>query len=394
MKKLLSILSAVLIVLSFAACGKADNASSEPDNNVTTAFVKPANYATVLLVTINPQFRLYLDADGNVLAIEPVNKDAEDIQKNITFEHEGYEKVIESIITTANENGFIKEDATVKFEIIEDKLIEADTSSDGSSSGTEGSASAETGNTSSITEEKEKLAAKHNAEILTKAQAAADNTAKNLNIKIDVKVEIKNESGNSEIISSSSAAESSKTDSDEAVPVHTHSFSAATCTQPKKCSCGAAEGNALGHSYKDGVCTRCKAKDPNYITPITEKAGEWTLTKLSGGTLNQVYIKAYKMSGFSFAKCEAWDSLSNEIKNNANQDDIITYNGVKYLVMIADGFDLTITEDNKTVTVTDDSIKLVLSRTDDNTLKVTVAENIPSYFPAVAVGDLFKFTTK
>ena len=75
-------------------------------------------------------------------------------------------------------------------------------------------------------------------------------------------------------------------------PKHTHSFSAATCTTPKTCSCGATEGKANGHSWKSatctspktctvcgttsgstsshnysaGKCTNCGAKDPNYTT--------------------------------------------------------------------------------------------------------------------------------
>ena len=36
-------------------------------------------------------------------------------------------------------------------------------------------------------------------------------------------------------------------------PAHTHNFAAATCTLPKKCSCGATQGSALGHKYQNGV---------------------------------------------------------------------------------------------------------------------------------------------
>ena len=36
---------------------------------------------------------------------------------------------------------------------------------------------------------------------------------------------------------------------------HTHSYSSATCTSPKKCSCGATSGSALGHSYSSATCT-------------------------------------------------------------------------------------------------------------------------------------------
>lgn len=46
-------------------------------------------------------------------------------------------------------------------------------------------------------------------------------------------------------------------------PPHTHSFSSATCTAPKTCSCGATEGEANGHNWKDAsytspkTCTVC-----------------------------------------------------------------------------------------------------------------------------------------
>ncbi|MBR7132717.1 MAG: hypothetical protein IKD04_04220 [Clostridia bacterium] len=85
---------------------------------------------------------------------------------------------------------------------------------------------------------------------------------------------------------------SSQTESDveSTIPVHTHSFSEATCTSPEECSCGATSGSALGHSftaatcstpetcevcgltegsalehkYTNGVCVYCGAKDASY----------------------------------------------------------------------------------------------------------------------------------
>lgn len=69
---------------------------------------------------------------------------------------------------------------------------------------------------------------------------------------------------------------SSKTDAPteskptESAPVKTecaHKYSAATCTTASKCSlCGVTKGNALGHSYSAGKCTRCGAADANYAT--------------------------------------------------------------------------------------------------------------------------------
>ena len=39
---------------------------------------------------------------------------------------------------------------------------------------------------------------------------------------------------------------------------HTHSYSAATCTAPAKCSCGATQGSALGHNFNAATCTTPK----------------------------------------------------------------------------------------------------------------------------------------
>lgn len=41
-------------------------------------------------------------------------------------------------------------------------------------------------------------------------------------------------------------------------PTHTHSYSNATCTSPKKCSCGATTGTALDHQFSSATCTSPK----------------------------------------------------------------------------------------------------------------------------------------
>ena len=51
-------------------------------------------------------------------------------------------------------------------------------------------------------------------------------------------------------------------------PPHTHSFSAATCTAPKTCSCGATEGEANGHNWKDATCS-----DPKICTVCGTTSG-------------------------------------------------------------------------------------------------------------------------
>lgn len=50
------------------------------------------------------------------------------------------------------------------------------------------------------------------------------------------------------------------------VETHVHDWRAADCTSPQKCtSCGETQGEALGHSYTNGTCTRCGQKDSSYV---------------------------------------------------------------------------------------------------------------------------------
>ena len=48
----------------------------------------------------------------------------------------------------------------------------------------------------------------------------------------------------------------STSDSTEAsTSSHTHTYAAASCSEPAKCACGAVKGDALGHSYSKATCT-------------------------------------------------------------------------------------------------------------------------------------------
>lgn len=195
MKKFIALMLVIAFVFTLSACND-KNTASNTDTNVPTSsevFVKPENYASVLLVSINPQFKLYLNENNNVLAVEPVNKDAKSFSKSIDFENNSIETVIGNIVEQANENGFIKEIVTVNFE---------------------------------ITEQKDGINA---SDILSKVVSAANQKATELNIEID-------------------------TQTTESKPSHTHEFSAATCTAPQKCSCGETKSSALGHKWQDATC--------------------------------------------------------------------------------------------------------------------------------------------
>ena len=152
-------------------------------------------------------------------------------------------KVIKNIIAKANEKGFIKNDATVTFDVTEKKSEDID-----------------------------------EEDIISKANTAVTEAATDLGINIKVGVTTDTQQASSEdktstasqnnnsskpTVSSKPTTSSNPTVSSQ--PSHTHSYSAATCTTPKKCSCGAVGGPALGHDYKDGKCSRCGAS--NLLNP-------------------------------------------------------------------------------------------------------------------------------
>lgn len=58
-------------------------------------------------------------------------------------------------------------------------------------------------------------------------------------------------------------------------PPHTHSFSAATCTTPKTCSCGATEGKANGHTWIDATCSMPKSCTSCNITEGPPAEHSW-----------------------------------------------------------------------------------------------------------------------
>ena len=372
MKKIISIALALCFVLALVSCGKSGTSSLETSSGDSAeGFVKPEQYASVLLVTINPQFRLYLDENGKVLAVEAVNKDAESMKDSITFENQSFETVIETIVTTANKNGFVKADATINFEIVESKETNIAQS-----------------------------------DILSKAEKMANDTANELKIEIKVNVsEIKptDDPSSSETESSDNQNSSEATlnnNQSSSKPAHTHSFSAATCTEPKKCSCGAVEGTALGHDYKDGVCTRCKAKDPNYKpTSVLQKQGKWTLQYLNGKQLYSVVITVCK-PGQNSATVGIGDLLTTlppEMQEDPNIKDYCEiFNGEYYYIGMGDGGDIkTVKEDNGTVTLTDSSgNNLVLTRTGENTLKCASAPERFIFISGIPVGSVFTFVAE
>lgn len=380
MKKITALILAVCMIFAFASCGKKENDTSSKDDKTTVItdnssqnFVKPEKYASVLLVSINPQFKLYLGENGQVLAVEAVNTDAESIKSNINFENQNYEAVIKNIVNISKKNGFVKSNATIKLEIIEKNIDNTILNN-----------------------------------ILSNAEKAVKDVAADLNVNIITSVNdesVNNNSSSSSIAKSGSSSSSSpvkattkttvaKTSS--AKPAHIHKYAAATCTTAQKCSCGAVTGKALGHSYKNGVCTRCKAKDPNSnFTSVLKKDGFWFCQYLDGIELYGVslFISNSKDSVIAYAIGDLLSTLPEEMQNEPNiLKNCELYNGNYYYVGKGDGDEISVSEANNTITLTDTKgKKLVLTRTGENTLKCTSIPDTFAYMLKIPAGTQFTF---
>lgn len=328
MKKLLAFILVLVLTFSLIGCAKKN------DNN----FKAPENYETVVFVSINPQFKLYLDKENVVIAIEPLNDDAKSL--GITETGVGLTETLQNIVKIANEKGFVKENAKVEVVISE-----------------------------TIKEYK-------NSEALLKtAESAVQQIAQELKITVTAVTEYTNtlppinaDNSQSEV---SSNPEESEGDSS-----HTHKFNDATCTKPATCSCGETTGKALGHAYQNGVCIRCKEKEPTTtFTLLHSKVGTWRFKYVSGGLYHSATMKIHtgpEHWGISVSIGDPLSSLPEEVQENVKPDCVV-FGGEYYYVAKGNSGKITSVSESgtKQVTIRDlNGKQLTLLRTNENTMSV------------------------
>ncbi len=379
MKKIFALLMAVSLLFTLAACKSNEKLSSDSSSSTTdtVAFTAPENYATVLLVTINPEFKLYLDEQGSVLAVEPVNSDAKSMANDVENIKGDLETVIHDIVLAADKGGFVKENATVNFQVtmVKDGTINTD-------------------------------------DILNIAKEATNKVFVDSEKTIDVNVSVAEDALKETVSSNGETSSTNITTSTEsqttASQTHKHSYSAATCTEPKKCSCGATEGKALGHKYSNGTCTVCGAKDPDFVsyTSVKNKTGSWKTQFLVGKELYDINLTLYSSAEYGIGAGYNIGSLFDELPEDKKadllknpEDSIITYEGIQYGFVTGDGENLaSLEEDGTTVTLMDtDGAKFVLTRTAENTMTVQSCDNSFAFLDyldegvKIPVGAVFTF---
>ena len=99
--------------------------------------------------------------------------------------------------------------------------------------------------------------------------------------------------------SSTNKPTSSSTTKIEEKPIHTHTFTEATCTNPATCiSCGETKGTTINHNYNNGSCIYCGKNDPNYVAPHNCKYDGhiWNNSYTESSTENVDIIETHTLS--------------------------------------------------------------------------------------------------
>ena len=202
MKKVLMLILLTVFMFTLTACKNEETTSIDDTSSITTTQNQDKvldNYAFCMLVKINPEFMLYADKNNIVLDVRAMNDDAKSIINKIVYSNKNIEEVLVSIIQATNDAGFLTSNSEVKISIAEIRESDIDTSA-----------------------------------ILNNANNVADKCIK----------EIKNSHNEKSVENKVKGSNSN----------HVHVFSAATCTEPQKCTCGATKGKALGHTWKKATC--------------------------------------------------------------------------------------------------------------------------------------------
>ena len=103
---------------------------------------------------------------------------------------------------------------------------------------------------------------------------------------------------------------------------HHHSYRPATCTEPEKCSCGAEQGTALGHSFRRGWCDRCGQHNPDLPTQSSFKVEKCASAVYNGCTIS--------LGSYSIKNLDDYFEGGSEIKIDAE----VTQSGNTALIIV------------------------------------------------------------
>ncbi len=154
------------------------------------------------------------------------------------------------------------------------------------------------------------------------------------------------------------------------------------------------KATACTHTYKDGVCTRCGAKDPQYVSLAT------LMAKQGGFQTKLIYEKElYSISLILWTRPHAYvgvaaplSSLSEEMQKDENiRQQCINYNGVLYYNGAGNNSNLTVHVNGESVTVTDEDGASLTLAPDGGNLKCTAVSGAFGGCGGIKIGTVLTF---
>lgn len=132
------IMCTMLCLLAMGGCGKSTSSKEQEteqvntqgqetteifseENEIRTESAPVAEYASIVEVTINPELRLYLGADSEVLAVEYLNTDARDAYEQLDLVGKSVDACMEEVVTAAIEQHYLESGETVTVNVVEVK---------------------------------------------------------------------------------------------------------------------------------------------------------------------------------------------------------------------------------------------------------------------------------
>ena len=356
------LLAAVLLLSLFTACSGEPQEETQTTTVVTTTsttmattttngevvFEKPASYAAVVLVSINPQFKLYLDADGAVLAVEPVNADAKQVAANITTKTGSVETVVDHLISAANDDGFVKQDVTVNIEVTEIYSETVDT-----------------------------------VAVLEKAKTGAETQLQRLNVQAQVETAVAEDAVK---------VDPTTTEAPDVTETTTNATTTVTTTATTTTT-GTTTVVTEAPTTTTTTNTTTTTQAPSY-TAVKQMDGYWAAMYLDGNTLQDVSLALVGELSIGLGIGDPLSEMPEEMREEMKPD-CVTFQGEYYYIGRGDGDEIaSVVENGVTVTVKDTSgNSLTLTRISETELQVADAVSAFSVVGAIPKGVVFTYRT-
>ena len=154
------------------------------------------------------------------------------------------------------------------------------------------------------------------------------------------------------------------------------------------------KATACTHTYKDGVCTRCGAKDPQYVSlaALMAKQGGFQAKLIYEKELYSIGLVLWTRPHAYVGVAAPLSSLSEEMQKDENiRQQCINYNGVLYYNGARNNSDLTVRVNGESVTVMDEDGASLTLAPDGGNLKCTAVSGAFGGCGGIKIGTVLTF---